>query len=1351
MIAPDRGDVAEAEEFSANKPIGAAGSAGLRNGRFSKAAPNESAKKPVSRTGPSPRKRIAPTPNQAKIVAHVDEINARGYLEGWAWVPDYPRRRVAVTAYAGGELVSFGTANSLREDVREAGFGDGHCGFALPLPEELLSGGTQRFKLVFEATDAASFTTDVGLNAPERLSTKAETSDAVPGTRTSGSASFEGHIDLYGYHEPANGWFFCGWLSAPWDNENAPERIEAHFSNGSVSGEWIATFYSRDDLGNRGSGIILFIPGGSPGLKAHSSIRIQFADVIHNLRPTERAPRLEAEKLVNSLTPVLAERCLGASRDFLLNLLALRPAADSPKPASPVTGCVDGMEGRFVVGWAICDPDTTDCVIEVLHATTRERLGRGRATRVRSDLKALGYGRNNFGFRIGLSEPVDPATSVRVVGNGIELPGSPLRLDSGRYFGSISITSDTVHGSVVDHLGYVSAPTVAFFDQDGEFLGDTVAMADRSEHGQAHISFRLPTKCYGRQELVIQAFVGDSCFASAQCSLRIEGFLDLLSADRCVGWLLSPDAPRAALQLEIVRNGKIVGTGRCVLPRDDLRELYPESWRAGFDIELKPGHFDLAPAQVSIRLAESNVELFDGPFIVGNRAGLIQAAQAAARTANLEGSDLSDIGRALLRTAVSRFCEEQRQGDGHYFRLARVATLRRSTAPRRLDIVIPIYRGIDVTKDCIDSVLEHRDAAIDAVMLVNDCSPEPGMAELLAQYTNSSNVFLLNNPENIGFIKSVNRALDFCKEGDVVLLNSDTVVFPGGLAELWRVAHGAPDIATATAISNNATIFSYPHPRLPAETLDDVSWSEVAAAALRDNAGLAIDVPTGHGFCLLLKREILDRLGRLNEIFGRGYGEENEFCCKAADLGYRHVAAAGAFVQHRESVSFGSEKDALLKTNLPQLSRMFPEYTPVIMSYERDDGLRRARWALDAFRLANACDSGTSFALIVGNWLRGGTDVAAADIEKAVGYGGSRKLGLSCTDTGRIVLETSNPRVRAVFDPGETDALFALLGRLNIPRVIVHQILGFERDFIEQLGGFVQDRRSIFYLHDYYSVCPRVTMLNAVGEFCNGADVEICGRCIALGGAHEGSRLSELTPHQHRVLVRDLMQRVRHVVAPSQDTADRISGLIAGVEVTAVPHPQSGFHFPAEAAAAGSFDNVILLGAMGPHKGSATLLDIARRARLTHPELTFHVLGYTDMDEALTAIGNVRITGPYEPAELPSLLAAANGRLALFLHGWPETFSYTLSEAVQHGLIPLVPDIGAPAARVRAAGFGAVFPFPIETAAVLDLIRNIASGKVELTNPVGRLDKFATPESIAEIRKLLLDDRKPHHSVCFVA
>jgi glycosyltransferase involved in cell wall biosynthesis len=197
------------------------------------------------------------------------------------------------------------------------------------------------------------------------------------------------------------------------------------------------------------------------------------------------------------------------------------------------------------------------------------------------------------------------------------------------------------------------------------------------------------------------------------------------------------------------------------------------------------------------------------------------------------------------------------------------------------------------------------------------------------------------------------------------------------------------------------------------------------------------------------------------------------------------------------------------------------------------------------------------------------------------------------------------------------------------------------------------------------------------------------------------------------------------VIAPSRSAAATLRRGFDAIDPSVEPHPEPPASYLVDLRA-GSPRGIVLLGAMGPHKGSAKLLDIARRAWLAAPELRFHVIGYTDIDARLRAIGNVTVTGPYKPYELASLVEASGAALALFLHNWPETFSYTLSEAVQLGLVPLVPDIGAPADRVREAGFGHVFGFPIDAAEVVTLLRGIAEGRIPLVAPGASPSCFAT-------------------------
>ena len=170
---------------------------------------------------------------------------------------------------------------------------------------------------------------------------------------------------------------------------------------------------------------------------------------------------------------------------------------------------------------------------------------------------------------------------------------------------------------------------------------------------------------------------------------------------------------------------------------------------------------------------------------------------------------------------------------------------------------------------------------------------------------------------------------------------------------------------------------------------------------------------------MFIKAEVIRRIGYLDEGFGRGYGEENDFCARAAALGYRNVAAGGVLVEHKESISFQNERASLVARNQPRLNKLYPEYTPLIMEFERQDGLRQLRWALDRARLERARTGGTRFTLVVSNALEGGTAKAITDIETYIGYGGTETVTLRVASGGLLELEAKNPLLRASFLPGK--------------------------------------------------------------------------------------------------------------------------------------------------------------------------------------------------------------------------------------------------------------------------------------------------------------------------------------------
>ena len=978
-----------------------------------------------------------------------------------------------------------------------------------------------------------------------------------------------------------------------------------------------------------------------------------------------------------------------------------------------IKGHVNGMAGAYVIGWAFSDAEP-NAEVSIFDAGG-EVLATGRAAQHRADLAGVGGGRTDFAFRIAVDNP-EARRLLHVRAEGVELAGSPITVGAGVYDGDCAIVKATVTGWVTERVSGFSPPAIQIVNQHGAVVGVGEAMQDVDPadplENKARFAIELDDQCFGCGEMRLRVLANGVKLAERPLVLRLASSLDSITDESYTGWLVSPDVPERALKFEVYQDGALTGLAGCTLAREDVRALYPGCVTPGFSLTLhKPGHSILDTTAVSFRFHGADRELFDGPYIVGSRPAAVVTAQRAAQAANRGFGGLNAAERAVVQAALTEFMQAGRHGNGFVGRRQPPVVAANGSPP--LTIIIPVYRNAQMTRACIQSVLAHRDAALHHLVLINDASPEPEMAGLLNGFGPAPNVFVLTNKSNLGFVKTVNRGLSFALGGDALLLNADTVLFEGGLEEMCRVA-AAPEIGTVTALSNNATIFSYPHDELRRETLEDIGWAELARTALTESAGLAIDVPTGHGFCLLIKGEVLRRVGVLDEAFGRGYGEENDFCMRAANLGYRNVAAAGVLVVHRESASFAEEKTMLLAEHLPMLAARYPEYDDVVRTFREQDGLRRGRWALDRARLRNAVQAGQRFVLLVTNALEGGTMRAVEDIEAAAGDETAVRLTLRCQESGLIELLCETPILRAAFAPDEMAELFALLAVTEPRRLMVHQLLGFPAEFIRRIGEWARQLNSFYYAHDFYPLCPRVTMIDAIGEFCDVADTDTCARCVKLGGSHPASRLTRLTPAAHRALFAAALPGFRHIIAPSANAVWYLRRALPEVAVQAIPHPEQAEGIAgapgAAAARAGSDDEIVLLGAIGAHKGSAKLLEIARRARLSNPALRFRVIGYTDIDAALLELGNVTITGKYTTEELPVLVARARGRLALFLQAWPETYSYTLSEVARFGFIPLVPDIGAPAERVRASGYGVVFPFPVDPPEVLNLIEGLAAG-----------------------------------------
>ncbi|HET7728841.1 MAG TPA: glycosyltransferase [Usitatibacter sp.] len=270
-----------------------------------------------------------------------------------------------------------------------------------------------------------------------------------------------------------------------------------------------------------------------------------------------------------------------------------------------------------------------------------------------------------------------------------------------------------------------------------------------------------------------------------------------------------------------------------------------------------------------------------------------------------------------------------------------------------IDVIIPVYRGADETRRCIESVLRSIQATPHEVVVVDDATPEPGIARHLDALAAERRITLLRNPSNAGFVASVNRGMALHPDRDVVLLNSDTEVANDWLDRLRAAACREGGVATVTPFSNNATICSYPFNGWEGGLPGALGLERLDALFARVHAGRTVDIPTAVGFCMLVRRECLARLGAFDERrFGRGYGEENDFCMRAAKAGYRNVLAADVFVFHQGSVSFAHEKAALGEAAMAALLEVHPDYLDRVHAFLRADPVQPLRGAIDAARSA---------------------------------------------------------------------------------------------------------------------------------------------------------------------------------------------------------------------------------------------------------------------------------------------------------------------------------------------------------------------------------------------------------------
>lgn len=617
-----------------------------------------------------------------------------------------------------------------------------------------------------------------------------------------------------------------------------------------------------------------------------------------------------------------------------------------------------------------------------------------------------------------------------------------------------------------------------------------------------------------------------------------------------------------------------------------------------------------------------------------------------------------------------------------------------------VDVVVPVYRGLAETLRCIYSVLSATCDVEYQLVVINDASPEDELVEALERLAEKGLFTLVSNDDNLGFVRTANSGMQLHSRRDVVLLNSDTEVYDRWLDRLSVAAKRNAQTGTITPLSNNATICSYPH--FPEENPFplELDYAELDGMIGELNAGFEVEAPTGVGFCMYIKRQCIKDVGLFDEkAFGKGYGEENDFCQRAIKKGWRNVIATDVFVRHYGSVSFQGEKAKLSEHSLRVIGKKHKNYLRDVAAFIRQRPLADIYRRIDMARLLRMRREKN--VLLVSHGRGGGTErylqeSAGQLLQHGHGVFVMRPLHnepMKVTIGHQAIRELPNIPALSLRD---ADSLKWLLRELGIDQAHIHSLVDYSAEAPLALRNLLRSMGIGFkvHIHDYEVVCPRINLVDDDGCYCGEPGESGCHRCLAGIGSDFAVQDIAAWRRQHE----SLLMAADKVIVPDQDVADRLSGYFTKLKCEVKAHDDAdNMRRRGHQSVIGSQEKlrVVVIGAVSKMKGYEVLRNCARDARRRRLAIEYYLLGYSLDDKLLEAEG-VNVVGKYLDSEALKRLEKLDPHAVLLPSIAPETYSYTLSLAFQAGYPIFAFDIGAIARRLRAQGLqGGLMPFEL--------------------------------------------------------
>ena len=676
-----------------------------------------------------------------------------------------------------------------------------------------------------------------------------------------------------------------------------------------------------------------------------------------------------------------------------------------------------------------------------------------------------------------------------------------------------------------------------------------------------------------------------------------------------------------------------------------------------------------------------------------------------------------------------------------------------------VDIIVPVYNAYEYTEECIKSVIKNTNLNIHRLILINDKSPDEKIMPMLQKYASENEnkqIVVLENEENSGFVKTVNRGMTY-STNDVVLLNSDTEVTNNWLEKMITCAYSNDYIATVTSLTNNGTIASVPNFGIDNELPKNMSLEQYAKMIEEISLKRYPELTTGNGFCLYIKRKVIEEIGLFDDItFEKGYGEENDFCYRALDHGYTNVLCDDTFIYHKGTQSFKKEnltktRAAIINDHMKKLRKKYPIYTT------KTDQFLSLNPIKDISRnvLLNTLVYGKRRILfLVNEWeenmeMTGGTSLHLKDIILGIKENtacfvlapfkydlNTFKLYLYSGEYGKEIASFKTDinlygQITYTNDSYK-EMLETIFDSFNIELLHVHHFLFQTFDAID-----IAKKRNIYSiitLHDLYMSCPSINMVYEE-KFCEINPNRDCAKCLKNRYGVESNILPNWRNTCEKVL-----KKFDKIIVPSQNTKEQFEKVYKDLNIEVIEHGVNLIKInKKEEQKDRDVFNVSFVGAMAPHKGSNILKELIEKNK--DNAIKIHLIGKSEDKKLNNNTSNYINHGKYKRGELPKLLVENNIDLVCIFATWPETYSYTLTETYMAKVPVLTFDIGAVGDRVKQDKLGWVIPFDEKVDKILEKIQDIRNNRKEYNTVKNNFEnyKYKTTEQMQKEYKKMYE------------